>query len=76
MVLSAGFHSRLGPGSIFTSFVLCSLLAIFAALGVFAVLPDRLLRGAAVWRAEIMGGLWALSGVLAIVGAACKLEGA
>ncbi|ASL39732.1 MULTISPECIES: hypothetical protein [Acetobacter] len=75
MVLSAGFHSRLGPGSIFTSFVLCSLLAIFAALGVFAVLPDRLLRGAAVWRAEIMGGLWALCGVLAIVGSACKLEG-
>ncbi|MCX2559972.1 hypothetical protein OQ252_00960 [Acetobacter farinalis] len=61
--------------SIFTSFVLCSLFVLFVVAGVLAVLPERLLRQCASWRSEILAGVWACSGLLALAGAAGRLEG-
>ena len=76
MVLSAGFmFIGLGPGSILLSSVLCGLLLALVALGFFAVAPDRLLRGVAVWRAEILAGLGGRLGVLALLGASFRVEG-
>ena len=65
----------LGPGSILLSSVLCGLLLVLVALGVFAVVPDRLLRGVVFWRAEILVGLWALASALALGGASFRVEG-
>ena len=48
---------------------------MLVALGVFAVVPDRLLRGVAFWRAEILAGLWVLAGGLALGGASFRVEG-
>lgn len=76
MVLSAGLmFTVLGPGSILLSSVLCGLLLVLVALGVFAVLPARSLRGVAFWRAEILAGLWVLAGGVALVGASFRVEG-
>lgn len=76
MVLSAGFvFTVLGPGSILLSSVLCGLLLVLVALGVFAVVPDRILRGVAFWRAEVLVSLWAMAGVLALTGASFRVEG-
>mgnify|MGYP003362214260 CR=1 FL=1 len=65
----------MGPGSILLSCVLCGLLLALAALGVVAVVPDRLLRGMAFWRAEMLAVLWSLAGVIALVGAGFRVEG-
>lgn len=64
-----------GAGSILTSFLLCGLFVLFVGAGVLALLPDRALRQAAYWRAEMLAALWGGIGVLAIVGAALRVEG-
>ncbi|MFT8418767.1 MAG: hypothetical protein ABF636_08065 [Acetobacter sp.] len=48
---------------------------MLVALGVFAIVPDTLLRGVAFWRAEILVGLWVLAGGLALGGASFRVEG-
>ncbi|WP_338331694.1 hypothetical protein [Acetobacter sp. LMG 32666] len=48
---------------------------MLVALGVVAVVPDRLLRGMAFWRAEILAALWSLAGVTALIGASFRVEG-
>ncbi|MCP1241976.1 hypothetical protein [Acetobacter lambici] len=48
---------------------------MLVALGVVAVVPDRLLRGTAFWRAEILAALWGLAGVTALIGASFRVEG-
>ncbi|MFT9253007.1 hypothetical protein [Acetobacter okinawensis] len=65
----------LGPGSILLSIILCGLLLVLVWLGVFAVVPNALLRGVAFWRAEILVGLWVLAGGLALGGASFRVEG-
>ncbi|KXV62929.1 hypothetical protein AD949_08765 [Acetobacter orleanensis] len=69
------FHNVWSQSSIFTSFVLCSLFVLFVVAGVLAVLPERLLRQCAPWRSEILAGVWGCLGLLALVGAVCRLEG-
>lgn len=48
---------------------------LFVVAGVLAVLPERLLRQCAPWRSEILAGVWGCLGLLALVGAVCRLEG-
>ena len=48
---------------------------LFVVAGVLAVLPERLLRQCAPWRSEILAGVWCCLGLLALVGAVCRLEG-
>ncbi|WP_395496062.1 hypothetical protein [Acetobacter sp. KSO5] len=74
-VIRPSLHPVWSQSSIFTSFVLCSLFVLFVVAGVLAVLPERLLRRCAPWRSEILAGVWGCLGLLALVGAVCRLEG-
>ncbi|WP_415421613.1 hypothetical protein [Acetobacter fabarum] len=65
----------MGLGSILLSSVLCGLLLVLVALGAVAALPDKILRGMAFWRTEILAVLWAIAGVTALTGAAFRVEG-
>lgn len=48
---------------------------LFVVAGVLAVLPERLLRQCGPWRSEILAGVWGCLGLLALIGAVCRLEG-
>ncbi|MFT9016693.1 MAG: hypothetical protein ABF990_13280 [Acetobacter sp.] len=59
----------------------CGLLLVLGALGLLCVLPAGLARGrppwlGVLWRPELAGGLWALAGLAALLGAVLRLEGA